>query len=139
LEALMQQLDFNSEALERAAEDRILRERRMISDFHARLREHRPDQLLQMRRHQLESSADCLNRCFKQRLEELKRQLEHGSNLLRVLAPVATLERGYSITRTETGEIVRSTAQVKPGMAVSTQVADGVFQSRVGEAEADSQ
>ena len=50
---------------------------------------------------------------------------------LRALSPVAVLERGYSLTRTVDGQLVKSVRQVKAGAQLRTQVADGVFASVV--------
>jgi exodeoxyribonuclease VII large subunit len=50
---------------------------------------------------------------------------------LDVLSPNATLSRGYSITRTADGRIVRSVKAVKPGLSVTSIVLDGEFESVV--------
>ena len=86
---------------------------------------------------------------YRQRIDELTRaasaSLGHHlalqqerlrGHLLRLqsLSPLATLERGYSITRKlATGEIVRSVAQVATGDRIETQVSDGKFESVVRE------
>jgi exodeoxyribonuclease VII large subunit len=51
---------------------------------------------------------------------------------LRVVSPQAVLERGFSITTTKDGTIVRSSAQVKKGEVITTRVADGEITSTVG-------
>ncbi len=48
-----------------------------------------------------------------------------------VLGPDATLRRGYSITITERGKIIRTTAAVRPKMKIRTRVSDGEFSSEV--------
>jgi exodeoxyribonuclease VII large subunit len=84
---------------------------------------------------------------YRQRIDELTRSasasLAHHlalqrerlrGHLLRLqsLSPLATLERGYSITRQlRTGEIVRSVAQVAAGDRIETQVSDGKFEGVV--------
>ena len=86
---------------------------------------------------------------YRQRIDELTRaasaSLDHHlalrrerlrSHLLRLqsLSPLATLERGYSITRKlATGEVVKSVAQVATGDRIETQVSDGKFESVVRE------
>ncbi|WP_339430213.1 exodeoxyribonuclease VII large subunit, partial [Klebsiella pneumoniae] len=45
--------------------------------------------------------------------------------------PLATLARGYSVTRTTQGELVRQSAQVKPGDTLVTQLMDGKILSTV--------
>lgn len=59
-----------------------------------------------------------------QRLNALERELA-------VAGPPSVLARGYSVTTTPSGVVVRSTSDVKPGLIVSTRVADGAFRSVV--------
>jgi len=131
VEALAQQLDDTAERLVRRAAERLAEKRRRLEAAHSRLREHRPDQLLRIRRQELEALGERLRRGGSQWIEMLHRRLEHAGNLLRVLGPQSTLSRGYSITRTEGGEIVRSVAQAAQGTGLVTQLADGEVRSRV--------
>jgi len=131
IEELMQELDHASAALGRSLNDRLTADRQRLEALAARVREHRPDQLLAIRRHELEALAVSLRRSFGNRLEAERRRMEHAGNLLRVLGPQATLGRGFSITRTVEGEIVRSIKQATPGSALVTQLADGEVRSRV--------
>jgi exodeoxyribonuclease VII large subunit len=62
------------------------------------------------------------------------RDLDGVAARLRALDPQRVLERGYSITRTESGEIVRSAAGIDAGAVLVTDVADGRITSRVEEA-----
>ncbi|MEI6349959.1 MAG: exodeoxyribonuclease VII large subunit [Verrucomicrobiota bacterium] len=133
LDRLAQQIDMASDALGRASADRLAEGTRRLAGLQSALREHRPDQLLQMRRHQLEASAERLRRGFAQGSEALHRRLEHAGSLLRILGPQATLGRGYSITRTADGEIVRSVEQAPAGIDLVTQLADGQVRSKVQE------
>ena len=48
---------------------------------------------------------------------------------LRVLGPEATLRRGYSITRNERGDLIRSVTTVRPKMKIRTRLSDGEFES----------
>src|SRR5262249_43003248 len=50
---------------------------------------------------------------------------------VRALDPAATLARGWSITRTAGGQLVRSTADAAPGDVLVTTVVDGHLTSRV--------
>ena len=64
--------------------------------------------------------------CLALQVAALERQL-------RALSPVAVLERGYSLTRSADGKLVRSVRQVAVGARLRTQVADGTFESVAGE------
>jgi exodeoxyribonuclease VII large subunit len=46
------------------------------------------------------------------------------------------LDRGYSLTQTATGEVVRDTAQLKKGEVIRTRLAKGTVLSEVKEKEA---
>lgn len=58
------------------------------------------------------------------RLETLKRQFD-------LLNPLAVLDRGYSLTRTADGRLVRSITDVSVDTPLATQVKDGTITSRV--------
>ncbi len=133
VQELAQQIDDTAEQLARLIADRVAEQRRRLEAARSSLREHRPDQLLRIRRQELGGLRERLLRGGSQRLDALRGRLEHAGNLLRVLGPQSTLARGYSITRTESGQIVRSKAQAVPGAALRTQVADGEIRSRVEE------
>ncbi len=130
LDQVAQDLDVLSEALRRAVADRIASLKQRVTAAAGTLREHRPDQMLAMRRHQVEAVAGRLRILARQQMEKAGRRLEHSAALLRILGPQATLDRGYSITRNAAGEIIRSAAQVKPGDMLITRVADGDLESK---------
>ncbi len=93
--------------------------------------------------------AECLKNAVavqKQRLPRLQQTMAHRmesviaerkQNLrrievqLRVLSPLAVLDRGYSLTQTEDGVVVRDIAQIKTGGMVRTRLAKGTFISEV--------
>ena len=61
-------------------------------------------------------------------LQRQTERLKAREELLEVLSPMATLRRGYSITRIG-GKAVSSVAAVPPGAVVETTLADGTFLS----------
>jgi len=60
-------------------------------------------------------------------------RLTARQRLCRQLAPDRTLARGFSITRTEAGRVVRDPALVAPGQRLVTETAGGPIRSRVEE------
>ena len=52
------------------------------------------------------------------------------------LDPARTMARGWSITRTEAGTVVRRTSEVRPGSVLLTSVADGTITSTVADTDA---
>ncbi len=63
-------------------------------------------------------------------------KLDHSQQKVGLLDPVNVLRRGYSITRLN-GKSIRSTGIVQPDQEIETQVADGVFYSKVTKKEKD--
>lgn len=66
-------------------------------------------------------------------LERGERRLELAEAHARLLDPVHTLARGWSITRTLDGGVVRSVQQLAPGTGIVTSFADGSARSTVEE------
>jgi len=67
------------------------------------------------------------------RLREAGAQVRGLSRLAAGLRPERTLRRGYSITRTAAGRLLRGPEEVAPGERLATQLAGGVVRSRVEE------
>lgn len=67
------------------------------------------------------------------RLREKTAVLDGIERLCRSLAPERTLERGFSITRSEAGLLVRRPEQTRAGERLQTRVAGGILISRVEE------
>ena len=70
-------------------------------------------------------------------LSRFDHQMRSGAARLHDLSPVAVLSRGYSITRAEDGQIVRSIEQAPAGSLVEVSVADGRLSCEVKSSERD--
>jgi exodeoxyribonuclease VII large subunit len=79
----------------------------------------------------LERTRDRLGRAPALTVERKRAALEAVAGRLAVLSPLATLERGYAIVRTEDGEVITSTGQAVDGDRLEVRVADGQFGARV--------
>ncbi len=67
------------------------------------------------------------------RLREARAVVDGIGRLASELAPERLLERGYSVTRDAAGRILKQPEEVRPGDAITTQLAGGVLRSRVEE------
>ena len=63
--------------------------------------------------------------------ERLRTRVTGLERQMVLLSPLAVLDRGYSLTRTGEGVLVRSVADTKPGDRLATQVKDGMIESVV--------
>jgi exodeoxyribonuclease VII large subunit len=119
-------------ALIGAGRDRALRLRReRLAAFLARLRQHRPDQILALRRFALQAESRKLESALGASLTRKSSRVAHLAGVLRLLSPDATLARGYSITSDAAGAIVRSMEAVRSGDQIRTRFPDGSIDSRV--------
>lgn len=82
------------------------------------------------RRHAVTTLRQELLTQWQQTLSERQRSVNDMERLLISLSPHATLSRGYSITRTANGRVVRSTQQVDGDNLLSITVADGDILAR---------
>ncbi len=64
-------------------------------------------------------------------LDKQLQKLERHAAAVRLLDPITTMARGWSITRDGNGNVVRSTSDVKQGDTLVTLVADGSISSTV--------
>jgi exodeoxyribonuclease VII large subunit len=72
-----------------------------------------------------------MRRCVQTRCLRLRDSMEHHERQLLLLNPLNILERGYSLTRTKDGLLIRSVADVKSGSVVLTMLKDGKLISEV--------
>lgn len=97
----------------------------------ARLRAAGPRARLATGRHHLERLEHRLRAAITARLAAPRHRLARAAGRLDALSPLAVLGRGYSLTRTAAGEIVRAARQVSPGQSVSVLLAEGRLDCRV--------
>lgn len=68
----------------------------------------------------------------QQRLLITKRDLfSHQCEQLNIVSPLATIARGYSITRTEKEKMVKSIKDIEIGSTINVEVSDGVINTKV--------
>ncbi len=92
---------------------------------------HSPIHLIRQQRFNLIQQEQLINQSIQRYLIQSRHQLALLSEKLDAVSPLATLARGYSVTRTTQGELVRQSAQVKPGDTLVTQLMDGEILSTV--------
>jgi len=81
----------------------------------------------------LDEWSDRLGRIMRQRMERSQERVQAYAARLETLSPLNVLGRGYSLTRRDNQEIVRSAEQVRPGDQLLTLVGIGRITSRVEE------
>ncbi|MFM4861790.1 MULTISPECIES: exodeoxyribonuclease VII large subunit [Aeromonas] len=131
LEQQSQRLDELSGRLQQLLNLRLHQGERRLANLELRLQARSPEKLLAAgkRRHQL--AQERLHTLMNKRQDLAAHRLAMLSARLDGISPLATLGRGYSITRTPSGEVISRAAQVSPGQQLVTTLAEGALRVRV--------
>lgn len=115
-----QRLDALEEALHRAAAFALQHFRARLDEKGCCLRVGDFQRSLALRAQLLDSWREKLSTLLCCEQGKLSARLHAAQGLLRVLGPQATLERGYSITVNEQGEVIRTAAMTSVGQRIIT-------------------
>jgi exodeoxyribonuclease VII large subunit len=126
-----QRLDHAHETLQRCLAHKIDRYKRGLLHVMRALQARSPARELMIRHNRFADLQRRLVASPARLLENARHRFERIEGMLRVLGPDATLRRGYSITMSERGKIIRTIAAVRPKMKIRTQISDGEFGSEI--------
>jgi exodeoxyribonuclease VII large subunit len=98
-----------------------------------------PLERVRERERRLDEWGERLDRAARQRVQRAKQAAGALAARLETLSPLNVLGRGYSLTRSETGHILRDAARVRPGDRLETLLHRGRVISRVEEADQQHQ
>ena len=91
---------------------------------------------VQQRQLQVDQSALTLSHVLKSAVAERQQDLKRLKVQLRAYSPLGVLDRGYSLTETANGTVVRDAKKLKKGDLLKTRFAKGTVLSEVKEKEA---
>jgi exodeoxyribonuclease VII large subunit len=126
-----QRLDHARETLHRCLAHQIDGYKRGLNHALRVLQARSPVHELMMRRNYFADLQRRLVASPARLIENARHRFSRVEGILRVLGPDATLRRGYSITMNDHGQIIKTTAVVRPKMKIRTRVSDGEFGSEV--------
>ena len=120
--------------LKKAVQHRLAYNARTLETQTARLGLHSPMSAIHRHQQQQTYLAERLVNATNNHLKQLNQRLLNTSQTLHAVSPLATLNRGYALVTEQTsGQIIRSTEQLKLGDKVTTRLAKGYFASQVDE------
>jgi exodeoxyribonuclease VII large subunit len=128
-----QRLDDSAQRMESALALRVRRARDRTEHAARLLEMSRPDRLLAQRGDWLKMLGERLNQVVRRRVEEQKQRLMPLSNLVRTLGPQSVLNRGYSLTVDDGGNVISSITALNPGARLVTRLRDGEVESEIRE------
>lgn len=110
-----------------------------LSELSTRLFDNNPTRELERIKSRLISNQQRLLAPLQQKLHRSRLRFAECSKGLEALSPLATLSRGYSISkRDDDGSIIKSIKQVTTGDNILVQVSDGTLNTRVKSIHEDS-
>jgi exodeoxyribonuclease VII large subunit len=132
IERFSQKVDYLDMRLQHAAHQRVTAARQQADQIFSRMGLVRERRLTELKV-RLSGSRQSMNSAVMVLLEQNRSQVSALERQLVLLSPLKVLERGYSLTRNADGALVRSAADVAPGVDLMTQFADGFIKSKVEE------
>jgi len=126
-----QRVDELSIALQQAMRNRLYEQERTLNNLTPRLMRQSPDKKLATASHQLSQLQARLNQAIQQQLQQANNSLALQASKLDSVSPLNVLARGYSITKTQQGKVVKSVGQIKTGDVLITELVDGSIESQV--------
>jgi len=126
-----QRIDMAGERLQRKVREEHLATARRLAELSSRLRQHLPDPRLSLYRYPLEAMVARLSTGVRAQWLERKQRFLRAEGLLKALSPQATLARGFSVTTTSDGKIIRSIKDAGSQARIVTKLRDGSLKSVV--------
>jgi exodeoxyribonuclease VII large subunit len=126
-----QRVDMTAEQMHRKVREERTAAQHRLATLATRLRRHLPDARLSLYRYPLTAMSGRLSNDVRSRLQEQKQRFQRAAGLLQALSPEATLARGFSVTTTADGRILRSITEAPPRTKIVTRLRDGSIASTV--------
>ncbi len=106
----------------------LLANRRSLTHPHDRIHE---------RARRLDELSLTMEQAIRRQAQRSREALVSYASQLEALSPLQVLSRGYSVTQTAAGELIRETTSVKVGDVISTRLIDGEIISRIEQIKTD--
>jgi exodeoxyribonuclease VII large subunit len=90
-----------------------------------------PSKIIERRTQHISSLQRIFSQLAQNQLTQHTKNLNHLQTILRTLGPISALKRGFSITMSEDGKIIRSTSEAKKHSTIRTKLIDGEVTSTV--------
>lgn len=104
---------------------RVHSERQRLENWESRPVFQNPFEMVHDRSREVDDWDERGRSAIWRRLEQAQAKLATVAAAQSALSPLAVLARGYSVTQTDAGKVVRSTGDVQPGDSLRTRLTDG--------------
>lgn len=133
-----QSLDMLEGRLLRATRHRLDHARHRLDAVQQRLLAQSPRHVIRQHALRQEALLHRLQRRIQQLLQDHRRQLARLAHSLNSVSPLSTLQRGYSITFDQRGQVLRDAGAIAIGSTLVTQLGNGRLHSVVSERDSEA-
>lgn len=124
------QLDGLTESLDQAATEQIALAKSRLGEARHSLLHARPDRVLERRAMRLASLTDRMDTALAGLLKQKTLQVSSSLQLLKSLGPQSVFSRGFSLTTTADGCVLKKAEDAPEGTVIHTQLAEGRLVSK---------
>ncbi len=117
--------------LRRGVTQLLAREEHQLAALRSRPCLAAPYVLVEERRAAVLDLRDRSRRTLAHRLDRVGDEVTHSLARIRALSPLATLQRGYAVVTTDTGQVLASSAAAAPGDTLAVRLHDGRVRAQV--------
>ena len=131
LQLQQQKADELALRLKQAIKRSMLHIKNEPSQLSQRLLQQSPIKNIQLQQQHISQSEHRIIQAMQNALQHKSESFVHVIEQLQLVSPLATIARGYSVTRNKDKKVITNTSQVKTNEEISVQLTDGCIQATV--------
>lgn len=124
-------LDKLRQRMNTALDAQLRRAARRQQQLTQRLNQRSPQQRIYQASARIQQLEYRLTQSVRARLSDARERFGNAATHLEAVSPLSTLARGYSVSTTAEGKLVKQAKQLKSGDRLTTRLSDGVVESEV--------
>jgi exodeoxyribonuclease VII large subunit len=133
LEAKAQRLDELEARLKLGLQNKLSQASGLLQTQQAQLWQFNPAHKVRQLNNHYNNLNTRLHASMQNKLHTQQQNLVRLSQTLNIVSPLATLQRGYSLSSNAQGTLITSSQQLKVGQNITTRLAEGEFTSQIQE------
>ncbi|WP_057832505.1 exodeoxyribonuclease VII large subunit [Colwellia sp. TT2012] len=131
LQLQQQKADELALRLKQAMKRNIVQLQGKPAQLSQRLLQQSPTKVIQLQQQQVSLNKQRISQAMQNTLQHKSERFVHLLEQLQLVSPLATIARGYSVTRNKNNAVITKVAQVSKGEEISVQLSDGHINARV--------
>ncbi len=131
LQLQQQRSDELSLRLKQAIKRYILQSKNKPTQLSQRLLQQSPAKIINTHLQQVSQDERRISQAMQNTMQHKSDSFVHLIEQLQLVSPLATIARGYSVTRNKSNKVITKTSQVEPNEEISVQLTDGCIQAIV--------